>query len=147
MRPSSPQRWCGLRFCIRCASWCWPLGIAEPQLHGREWRRQIGTWSGRLRSRLFLSLEDRVELRARHLQLVRMLVDPFGQGVVFGWCPTAFEFGAVLAQTVQLEVEGIFEIGELRGDDGLLGEDGGDKDDAVGFGEDEVAGENGGAAD
>src|SRR5260370_20913137 len=24
MRPSSPQRWCGLRFYIPCASWCWP---------------------------------------------------------------------------------------------------------------------------
>jgi hypothetical protein len=64
-----------------------------------------------------------------------------GEGVVLGRRPAAFEFCAVLSQTVQLEVEGIFEIGEFRRDDCLLGEDGRDKDDTVGFGQDKIAGE------
>jgi hypothetical protein len=74
---------------------------------------------------LFLFFEDRIELRAGHLQLVRMFVDPFGQGIILGGSPTSFEFGAVLSQAIEFEVEGIFEVGEFRGDDCLLGEDGG----------------------
>src|SRR5260370_7422080 len=76
-----------------------------------------------------------------------MFIDPFGQSIILGRGPTSFEFGAVLPQAVQLEVESIFEIGEFRGDDRLLSEDGGYKDDAVGFSEDMIAGEDGGAAD
>src|SRR5438552_10428234 len=145
MRLSSPRRWCGLRFCIPCASWCWPRRRPEPQLRGCEQRRPTVKWirgwstvgEARL-SRLFLFFEDRIELCAGHLQFVRMFVDPLGQGIIFCRRPTSFEFGAVLPQAVQLEVEGIFEIGEFGRDDCRLGEDGGDKDDAVGFSEDEI---------
>src|SRR5439155_11981635 len=98
-------------------------------------------------SRLFLFFEDRIELCAGHLQFVRMFVDPLGQGIIFCRRPTSFEFGAVLPQAIELEVEGIFEIGEFCRDDCRLGEDGGDKDDAVGFSENKVAGKDGGAAD
>src|SRR5260370_2259216 len=76
-----------------------------------------------------------------------MFIDQCGQSIILGRGPTSFEFGAVLPQAVQLEVESIFEIGEFRGDDRLLGEDGGYKDHAVGFSEDKIAGEDGGAAD
>jgi hypothetical protein len=74
-------------------------------------------------------------------------VDPFGEGVVFCRVPAAFELAFVLAGAVEFEVEGVLELGELGGGDGLLGEDGGDEDDAVAFGQDEVAGEDGGVAD
>ena len=50
-----------------------------------------------------------------------MLVDPLGESIVLGRRPTSLEFGTVLAQTVELEIESIFEIGEFGGDDCLLG--------------------------
>src|SRR5260370_33402978 len=61
--------------------------------------------------------------------------------------PTSFEFGAGLPQTIELEVESIFEIGEFCRDDRRFCEDRWNKNDPVGFSEDEVAGKDGGAAD
>ena len=89
---------------------------------------------------MFFLFEDGVELRAGHLQLLRMVVDPLGEGIIFGRRPASFELCAVLPEAIELEVESVFEIGELRRGDCLLGEDGRDKDDAVGFGEDKVVG-------
>jgi hypothetical protein len=96
---------------------------------------------------LFFLFEDRVELRAGHLQLLGMFVDPLGESVVLGRRPTSFEFCAVLSQTIQFEVESIFEIGEFGRDDCLLGEDGRDKDHTIGFGQDKIAREDGATAD
>ena len=71
-----------------------------------------------------------------------MFVDPFGEGIVLGRGPTSFEFGAVLPQAIELEVESIFEIGEFRRDDRGFCEDRWNKNDTVGFGEDKVAGKD-----
>ena len=97
--------------------------------------------------RLLLPFENSVEFGAGHLQFIRMLIDPLGQGIILSRGPTSFKFGAVFPEAVKLEVEGVLEIGELGRDNRLLGEYRRDKDHAVRFGEDKISRKHSGAAD
>src|SRR3984885_13484594 len=79
-----------------------------------------------------------VEFRTRHLQLIGMRIDIFGETLIFLRSPTALKFGAVLAFFVEFEVVVIFQTREFRVADCVLSQDGRDKDHPVGFREDYI---------
>lgn len=95
----------------------------------------------------FTLCEDGVELGLCHFEFVGVLGDPLGESIVLGRYPTTFELGTILALAIELKVEGVLEVGKLRGGDGLLGEDGGNEDDTVSLGENEISGKDDGSAD
>ena len=78
--------------------------------------------------------QKRIELRPRHLQLLRMRIDIFSKSLKFSRRPTTFKFGAVLAFTIQLEVVVIHQVGELCLADCGFGNNRWDEDDPVRLG-------------
>src|ERR1700744_14428 len=76
-----------------------------------------------------------------------MRIDVFGKALEFGGGPTTFKLGAVLAFLVELEIVVIHKVGKLGMTHCPFGHDGGDKDNPVGLGQDQVPRQDDGASD
>src|ERR1700680_156204 len=68
-------------------------------------RRRL-TWLARLS-------QQRSKFSARHLQFLRVSVNPLSKSGIFFRRPTPFEGCAVLALTIQFKVKSILQVGEF----------------------------------
>src|SRR3954468_17630341 len=68
-----------------------------------------------------------------------MFIDPMCKRIVFGRSPTSFKLAAILAGTVQLEIECILEIRKLRRTDCVFRQNRRNENDSIALCEDEVA--------
>src|SRR4051812_40453325 len=95
----------------------------------------------------FLLGKQSVELSARHLQLVRVSVNPGGKGRKFFRRIPALELSAVPACTIQLKVKSILQVGVLSLGDSRRRQDCRNKEHAVPLSQNQVPRQHHGAPD
>ena len=76
-----------------------------------------------------------------------MRIDPLCKGIVLGNGPSAFKLTAILAGSVQFEVERILEVRKLCRADRIFRQTRGNDDNPVALCEDEIAWKHDGATD
>src|SRR5665213_1836775 len=107
-------------------------GVPEPSSVRTGLADDLWLWftcgRGAPMARLDCSGKQRIELGTRHLQLLRMAVDVFGEPVVLFRCPAVLKLGAILALAIEFEVVVIHDVGKFCVTHRILSHDGRDED-------------------